>query len=87
MTFETFDQSDEGTWPDQKKDNDKDKYKDEDNDKDKYILRTPSKSDPRDLWPLRHLIRVMRWHDLTKKDNDKDKDKDKDKDNDKDKYI
>ena len=25
-------------------------------------------SDPRDLWPLRHLIRVMRRHDLTKKD-------------------
>ena len=23
-------------------------------------------SDPRDLWPLRHLIRVMRRHDLTK---------------------
>ena len=41
MTFETFDQSDEETWPDQKKDNDKDKYKDKDNDndndKDKYI--------------------------------------------------
>ena len=35
MTFETFDQSDEVTWPDQKKDNDKDK--DKDNDKDKYI--------------------------------------------------
>ena len=26
------------------------------------------KSNPRDLWPLRHLIRVMRRHDLTKKD-------------------
>ena len=24
-------------------------------------------SDPRDLWPLRHLIKVMRRHDLTKK--------------------
>ena len=36
VTFETFDQSDEGTWPDQKKDNDKDNYKDKDNDKDKY---------------------------------------------------
>ena len=35
--------------------------------KNKYIQRTPSKSDPRDLWPLRHLIRVMRRHDLTKK--------------------
>ena len=37
MTFETFDQSEEGTWPDQKKYNDNDKYKDKDNDKDKYI--------------------------------------------------
>ena len=41
VTFETFDQSDEETWPDQQKDNDKDKYKDKykdkDNDKDKYI--------------------------------------------------
>ena len=33
MTFETFDQSDEETWPDQRKDNDKDK--DNDNDKNK----------------------------------------------------
>ena len=47
MTFETFDQSDEETWPDQKKDNDKDKDNDNDNDndndkdKDKDILRTP----------------------------------------------
>ena len=49
MTFETFDQSDEGTWPDQQKDNDKDKYKDKDYDKDKYIQRTPSKSDAREL--------------------------------------
>ena len=41
MTFEIFDQSDEGTWPDQQKNNDKDKYKDKDNgnanEKDKYI--------------------------------------------------
>ena len=48
MTFETFDQSDEETWPDQQKDNDKDKYKDNDNDNDndnnKYIWGTPSKS-------------------------------------------
>ena len=47
MTFETFDQSDEETWPDQQQDNDKDKYKD--NDKDKYI----SKRDPRDFVFLR----------------------------------
>ena len=37
VAFETFDQGDEETWTDQKKDNDKDKYKDKDNDKDKYI--------------------------------------------------
>ena len=39
MTFDTFDESDEGIWPDQQKDDDKDKYKDKDNDndKDKYI--------------------------------------------------
>ena len=40
MTFETFDKSDEETWPDQKKDNDKDKDKDKDNVKDKYIEST-----------------------------------------------
>ena len=66
-TFETFDQSDEETWPNQHKYNDKDKYKDNDNDKDKYIERTPSKNDPGDLCPLRYLIRVMRGHDLTNK--------------------
>ena len=37
MTFETFDQSDEETWPEQQKDNDKDKYKDKHDDKDKYV--------------------------------------------------
>ena len=52
------------TWP--KKDNDKQKDKDKDNDKDKDILRTHPKSNPRDLWPLRHLFRVMRRHDMTK---------------------
>ena len=76
MTFEKFDQSDEKTLHDQK--NDKDKDKD--------ILRAPPKSNHRDLCPLRHLFRVMRKHDMTKK-IDKDKYKDKDKDNDKDKDI
>ena len=80
VTLETFDQSDEGTWPDQQKDNDKDKCKGNDkdkckeNDKDKYIYGTPSKSDTRDLRPLRNWIRVMTYN----KNNDKDKDKDKD---------
>ena len=47
---------------------------------------TTLQSDPRDLWPLRHLIRVMKRHDMTKK-IDKDKYKGKDNDNDKDKDI
>ena len=34
MTFETFDQRDEETWPDQQKENDKDNDNDNDNDKD-----------------------------------------------------
>ena len=46
VTFETFDQMDEETGPDQKKDNDKDKYKEKDNDKNKYIQRASSRSDP-----------------------------------------
>ena len=37
VTFETFDQSDGRTRPDQQKDDVIDKYKDKDNDKDKYI--------------------------------------------------
>ena len=39
LTFETFDQGDEKTWPDQQKDNDEDKHNDNDNgkDNDKYI--------------------------------------------------
>ena len=53
MTFETLDQSDEETGPEQKTDNDKDKYKDKDNDKNKYIESTfnegPSNSDPSHL--------------------------------------
>ena len=47
VSFETFDQSDEGTWPDQQKDNDNDK--DKNNDKDKYIERTPSTRNSREL--------------------------------------
>ena len=49
------------TWPKKRQD------RDNDDDKDKYIKRAPSKSDPRHLWPLIHLIRVMRRHDLTEK--------------------
>ena len=86
MSFERFDQGDKETWPDQKKDNDKDNDKDRDNEKDKYISRAPSKSNPRDLWPLQHLIRAIWRHDQTKK-RDNYNDKYRDKDNDKDKYI
>ena len=38
-------------------------------------------------WVGGHLIRVMRKHYLTKKDNNKDKDNDKGNDKDNDKYI
>ena len=37
MTFQTFDESDEETRPDQKKDNDKDSDNDKDKDNDKDI--------------------------------------------------
>ena len=33
-----------------------------------YFYFWHTKNDPRDLWPLRHLIRVMRGHELTEKD-------------------
>ena len=39
MTFETFNQRDERTWPEQQKYNDKDKYKDKDKDNDKLSLK------------------------------------------------
>ena len=44
ITFDTFDQSDEETLPDQQKDNDKDKYneKDKDNDNCKNTLKEQS---------------------------------------------
>ena len=46
MTFETFDQSDDGTWPDQQKYNDKGNYKD------KKMTKTMTKTIPEtcDLW-------------------------------------
>ena len=53
LTFETFDQSDEKTWPDQQKGNDKDN--------DKYFWEHLQ-------WAiLKHLTRVMRKHDPTNK--------------------
>ena len=93
MTLETCDESDEETWPDHQKDNDKDNYNDKDKENDKDIQRMPSKTDPRDLWRLRRLIREMRRHDLTNKKtmtitnmeetwHDQQKENDKDKDND-----
>ena len=42
MTFDTLDQSDEETGPDQKTDNDKEKYKEKDNEK--YIERANTKT-------------------------------------------
>ena len=62
-----------------------DKYNEKDNDK--YIKRTLWKSNLWDPWPLRHLIRMMRKYDLTKKGHDKYKYKDNDNDNFNDKDI
>ena len=59
----------------------KDKYKDKDNDKDKDILRTPHKSNPRDLLTFDTFVQSdeKTWHDK-KIDKDKYKYKDNDKD-------
>ena len=51
----------EKTCKDHEEDNNIDKYTLKDNDKYIYI-KTVSKSNPRDLWTLRHVIRVMRTH-------------------------
>ena len=66
------------TWP---RKIDKDKYKDNDNenDKDKDILRTHPKTNPGDLWPLRHLMSDEKTWPDQQKDNDNDNYKDKDK--------
>ena len=70
VTFETFDQSDEETWPYQKIPTYLHTYPPT------YLptyvppLENTQRSDPRDSWPERYLIRV------TKQDKDNDKDKD-----------
>ena len=46
VTFETFYQSDEGTWPDQQKDNYKYKDNDSDKDNDKYTVSLCNREDP-----------------------------------------
>ena len=69
MTFETLDHSYQKTWP----------YPKIPTFVPTYLPTYPPtylshfwfltlKSKPRDLWPLRQLFRVMRRHDLTKKD-------------------
>ena len=47
MTFETFDQNDDEIWPDQQKDNDKNKYNEKDKDDDNW--KTTAMNNPRDL--------------------------------------
>ena len=49
----------------------KTKTAEKDNDKVKHIKRTPLTRNFRELLPLRHLIRVMRTHDLAKKNKQK----------------
>ena len=98
MTFGTSDHSDEKTWPDQQKDNGKDKHneKGKDKDNDKEIYRAPSKSDLRDLWQRqrqrqRHLEDTFKqWHQtlVTFEASDQSNEEtwpDQQKDNDKDK--
>ena len=69
MALETWDESNEETWPDQQKDKDKDADKDKDNDKDIERTETFDQSDE-DTWPYQQ------------KDNDTDKYNEKDKHND-----
>ena len=75
MTFETFDQSDEETWPDQKKDKDNDNR-----------LESTFKDRSYRLVTFETFVQSDEetWPDQKK---DKDYDKYRDKDNDKDKYI
>ena len=82
MTFETFDQSDEETWPDQKK-HWKDKYKDKDNDKDITELHQRAILETCDLCKFDQGDKET-WPDQKKDDY---KDKYKEKDNDKYKYT
>ena len=86
MTFETFDQSDEETWPDQCKDNDRGNDKDKDKDKDKghlgnIISIIQGLHHQGKGYPLPTTLPTCdeeTWTDQEKY-NDKDKDKDKDK--------
>ena len=64
MTFETFDQSDEETWPNQKKDNDRDKYNDKHIDSDKEKLLTCDIWDTDynyDNWETEFMIIFVIW--------------------------
>ena len=63
LAFETFDQSNEKTWPDQQKDNNKDENKY--NDDDKYIKRTPPM---RDFW--RHFENTLGWKSKRSSESD-----------------
>ena len=56
VTFETLDQSDVETWPDQQKTMTMTKTK---------TMTKTFREHTRDLWPLRHWIRVIRRHDLS----------------------
>ena len=84
MTFQTFDQSDEETWPDQKKEtktNTKTKTMTKTNTFREHLQRAILETcDLRDIWS-------EWWGDMTWPKKDNEKDKDKEKDNDKDKYI
>ena len=82
LTFETFDQSDEKTWPDQQKDNDEDKYKRQR--QWQIHLENTFKEQSLRLLTFETFDQgdEKTWPDQ-QKDNDEDKHYDNDKDNDK----
>ena len=70
MTSETFDQIDEETWPDQKNDNDEDKYTDKDNDTDKLLTCDIWDTDYNyDNWEPEFMTIFVTWQLRVKRDS------------------
>ena len=82
LTFETFDQGDEKTWPDQQKDNDEEEAQ---------IQKTKTMTNTfREHLQSLRLLTFETFDQIDEKiwpDQQKDNDEDKDKYNDNDKYI
>ena len=82
LTFETFDQGDEKTWPDQQKDNDEDKYKRQR----QWQIHLENTFKEQSL-RLLTFETFDQGDEKTWPDQQKDNDEDKHNDNDNDKYI